>query len=350
MTDTNNRDNTINLKDFSYAELEEYLCSIGEQRFRAKQIYRWLYKDCVTDFDEMTNISKLLREKLIRSGCIIESLVIQKKFVSRLDGTRRYLLKLKDGNFIESVLMKYHHGYSICISSQVGCAMGCKFCASTKNGKVRNLTSGEIIDQIITVQKDIGERISNIVMMGVGEPLDNFDNVVKFIENVNNPDGLGIGQRHITISTCGLVDRIYELADKEFQITLAISLHSTDDKSRSEIMPVNKKYGIDKLIRACKYYAEKTSRRITFEYTLISGVNDFEKNAEALAGLLRGILCHVNLIPVNTVEGTGFTAGSSDSIERFRNIIEKSGISATVRREMGSDIAAACGQLRAKGE
>lgn len=350
MTDTNNTDKKINLKDFSFAELEEYICSIGEQKFRAKQIYRWLYKDCVTDFDDMTNISKSLREKLIQSGCIIESLVIQKKFVSRLDGTRRYLLKLKDGNFIESVLMKYHHGYSICISSQVGCAMGCKFCASTKNGKVRNLTSGEIIDQIITVQNDIGERISNVVMMGVGEPLDNFDNVIKFIENVNNPDGLGIGQRHITISTCGLVDRIYELADKELQITLAISLHSTDDKSRSEIMPVNKKYGIDKLIRACKYYAEKTNRRITFEYTLISGVNDFEETAEALAVLLRGILCHVNLIPVNTVEGTGFVAGSSDSIERFRNIIEKSGISATVRREMGSDIAAACGQLRAKGE
>lgn len=340
----------INIRDLSYAELEEYITSIGEKKFRAKQIYRWLYKDCVTDFEKMTNISKTLRDRLKNDGYTLSGMIIQKKFISKLDGTRRYLLKLNDGNFIESVLMKYHHGYSICISSQVGCAMGCRFCASTKNGKVRNLTPGEIIEQIITVQNDIGERISNIVMMGVGEPFDNFDNVMLFLENVNNPDGLGIGQRHITISTCGLVDRIYELADKNLQITLAISLHSTDDESRSEIMPINRKYGIEKLINACKYYAKKTNRRITFEYTLIHGVNDNKENAYALTKLLHGILCHVNLIPVNSVEGTGFSAGSEKSIEEFRKIIESSGISATVRREMGSDIAAACGQLRAKGE
>lgn len=343
MTNTN----IINLKDFTQAELEEYIVSIGEQKFRAKQIYKWLYEG-ITEFDEMTNISKTLREKLSKN-CTLGNLIIEKKFVSRLDGTRRYLLKLNDGNYIESVLMKYHHGYSICISSQVGCAMGCKFCASTKNGKIRNLTSGEIIDQIITVQRDIGTRISNIVMMGVGEPFDNFDNVIKFIENVNNPLGLGIGQRHITISTCGLVEKIYELADMNYQITLAISLHATDNESRSAIMPVNKKYSVEEVIKACRYYINKTGRRITFEYTLIHGVNDFENNARALADLLKGMLCHVNLIPVNSVVGTGFSAGSGDSIERFRAIIEKNGISATVRREMGSDISAACGQLRSDG-
>lgn len=334
----------IKLKDFSLAELEEYLCSLGEPKFRAKQIYKWLYEG-VTGFDEMTNISKPLREKLAES-CVIETLKIEKKFVSGLDGTRRYLLKLNDGNLIESVLMKYHHGYSICISSQVGCDMGCKFCASTINGKVRNLTSGEIIDQIITVKRDIGERISNIVMMGVGEPFNNFDNVIKFIENVNNPLGLGIGQRHITVSTCGIVDKIYKLADMQLQITLAISLHATDNDSRSAIMPINRKYSIEQLLKACRYYAANTGRRVTFEYTLISGVNDSVQNAEKLAHLLKGILCHVNLIPVNAVEGTGFSAGSDGSIERFRKVIENSGISATVRREMGSDISAACGQLR----
>lgn len=245
----------LNLKDLSQSELEEYIISLGEPKFRATQIYKWLYSG-IEHADEMTNISKKLRER-IKTECIISSVTIEKKFVSALDGTRRYLLKLADGNYVESVLMKYKHGYSICISSQVGCAMGCKFCASTRGGKIRNLTAGEIIDQIIAVQGDIGERISNVVMMGVGEPLDNFDNVVKFIENVNNPLGLNIGQRHITVSTCGIVDRIYELADLKLQITLAISLHATDDKSRSEIMPINRKYGIEKVLKACKYYSEK---------------------------------------------------------------------------------------------
>ena len=244
--------------------------------------------------------------------------------------------------------MKYKHGYSICISSQVGCAMGCKFCASTKNGKIRNLSAGEIIDQIITVERDVGERISNVVMMGVGEPLDNFDNIVKFIKNVNNPNGLNIGQRHITISTCGIVERIYELADLNFQITLAISLHATNDETRNDIMPVNKKYNILKLLEACKYYVNKTGRRITFEYTLINKKNDYTQNAEELSNLLKGILCHVNLIPVNSVYGTGFVPGSERNIREFQNILEKNGIPATVRREMGSDISAACGQLRSQ--
>ncbi len=337
----------LNLKDLSQSELEEYIISLGEPKFRATQIYKWLYSG-IEHADEMTNISKKLRER-IKTECIISSVTIEKKFVSALDGTRRYLLKLADGNYVESVLMKYKHGYSICISSQVGCAMGCKFCASTRGGKIRNLTAGEIIDQIIAVQGDIGERISNVVMMGVGEPLDNFDNVVKFIENVNNPLGLNIGQRHITVSTCGIVDRIYELADLKLQITLAISLHATDDKSRSEIMPINRKYGIEKVLKACKYYSEKTGRRLTFEYTLIRGVNDFKENAENLAGILKGMLCHVNLIPVNAVEGTGFLPANDNNIKNFVNILDKRGVPTTVRREMGSDISAACGQLRSKG-
>ena len=335
----------IKLKDFSKQELEEYIVSLGEPKFRAKQIYKWLYEK-ISDFDEMTNIPKALRERL-KEECVINTLIIEKRFVSRLDGTRRYLLKLGDGNYIESVLMKYKHGYSICVSSQVGCAMGCKFCASTIGGKRRDLTPGEIIDQIITVERDLGERISNIVMMGVGEPLDNFENVTAFIKNVNDPDGMNIGQRHITLSTCGIVPRIYELADMRLQITPAVSLHEADNEARSRIMPINRKYNIIELMKACRYYTEKTGRRITFEYTLIKGVTDGSAAAEKLAALLRGMLCHVNLIPVNAVEGTGFSPSDSGGVEEFLNRLNARGISATIRREMGSDISAACGQLRA---
>lgn len=336
----------INLKDLTLEELQDYIIKLGEPKFRALQIFKWLYSG-VQDFEEMTNISNSFRDKL-KSQAVVGNLIINKKFISAIDGTRRYLLQLSDNNYIESVLMKYKHGYSICISSQVGCAIGCKFCASTKNGKIRNLSAGEIIDQIITVERDVGEHISNVVMMGVGEPLDNFDNIVKFIKNVNNPNGLNIGQRHITISTCGIVERIYELADLNFQITLAISLHATNDETRNDIMPVNKKYNISKLLTACKYYVNKTGRRITFEYTLINRKNDFSQNAEELSNLLKGVLCHVNLIPVNAVDGTGFVPGSEKSIRNFQNILEKNGIPATVRREMGSDISAACGQLRSQ--
>lgn len=336
----------INLKDLTLEELQDYIISLGEPKFRALQIFKWLYSG-VQDFEEMTNISNSFRDKL-KSQAVVGNLIINKKFISAIDGTRRYLLQLSDNNYIESVLMKYKHGYSICISSQVGCAMGCKFCASTKNGKIRNLSAGEIIDQIITVERDVREHISNVVMMGVGEPLDNFDNIVKFIKNINNPNGLNIGQRHITISTCGIVERIYELADLNFQITLAISLHATNDETRNDIMPVNKKYNISKLLTACKYYVNKTGRRITFEYTLINRKNDFSQNAEELSNLLKGVLCHVNLIPVNAVDGTGFVPGSEKSIRNFQNILEKNGIPATVRREMGSDISAACGQLRSQ--
>ncbi len=334
-----------NLKDFTISELEKIISDMGEKRFRAKQIFKWLY-DGAESYEEMTNIPKRLIEKLDEKYSV-NNLKIEQKFVSRIDETRRYLLQLDDGNFVESVLMKYHHGYTICVSSQVGCAMGCAFCASTVGGRVRSLTAGEIIGQVMTVQKDLGLRISNIVMMGMGEPLDNFDNVMRFLENVNNPLGLNIGHRHITLSTCGLVDKIYELADRKLQITLSISLHAPNDEKRSAIMPVNKKYNIETLLKACRYYIEQTGRRISFEYTLIRGVNDNEAEARELLKLIKGLLCHVNLIPVNEVKESGFSASDRNAVEKFRAVLEKGGISATVRREMGADISAACGQLRA---
>lgn len=334
-----------NLKDYTLAELETLLAELNEPRFRAKQIFKWLYGGAES-FDDMTNIPKNLREKLCCEYSV-NNLKIEQKFVSDIDETRRYLLQLDDGNFIESVLMKYHHGYTICVSSQVGCAMGCAFCASTRGGKVRNLTAGEITGQVMTVQNDLGGRISNIVMMGMGEPLDNFENVMRFLENVNNPLGLNIGHRHISLSTCGLCGRIRELADRKLQITLSVSLHAPTDDRRSAIMPVNRRYPIAELMEACRYYTEKTNRRISFEYTLIKGVNDTPEEARKLLRLISGLLCHVNLIPVNEVKETGFSASNRASVERFREILEKGGISATVRREMGADISAACGQLRA---
>ena len=338
-----------NLKSYTYNELEALVRNeLGEPSFRAKQIFEWLYRG-VDSFDEMSNLSKSLRERL-DAAYMAGNLKIEQKFVSRIDETRRYLLKLEDGNYIESVLMKYHHGYTICVSSQVGCAMGCRFCASTRNGKARNLSAGEIIGQVMTVQKDLGERISNIVMMGIGEPLDNYDEVLKFLEIVNHPSGLNIGHRHITLSTCGLVPKIKDLADRQLQITLSVSLHAADDETRSEIMPVNRRYSISQLMEACRYYIKKTNRRISFEYTLISGVNDNSAEAEKLLKLLHGMLCHVNLIPVNPVKETGFKQGSRAKIEEFQRILESGGISATIRREMGADISAACGQLRASAK
>lgn len=334
-----------NLKDYTQSEIEEILVNLGEPKFRAKQIFKWLYDGAET-YDEMTNIPKNLKEKLSKEFSV-KNLKIEQKFISCIDETRRYLLQLDDGNFIESVLMKYHHGYTICVSTQVGCAMGCAFCASTRGGKVRNLTAGEIIGQVMTVQKDLGERISNIVMMGMGEPLDNFDNVMTFLENINNPLGINIGHRHISLSTCGLADRMKELADKQLQITLSVSLHAPNDKKRSEIMPVNKKYNVAALMEACRYYTKVTNKRISFEYTLIRGVNDTAEEARELLKLVSGMLCHINLIPVNEVKETGFVSSDKKSVENFRQILEKGGIPATVRREMGSDISAACGQLRA---
>ncbi|MBR2453077.1 MAG: 23S rRNA (adenine(2503)-C(2))-methyltransferase RlmN [Clostridia bacterium] len=336
----------INLFDLSLDELKEFVKQLGEPQFRGKQIFEWMYRGAES-FEDMTNIPKSLREKLSENS-FLGGMSIYEKYVSKIDETRKYLLQLSDGNFIETVLMKYEYGYTVCVSSQVGCKMGCKFCASTVNGWVRNLTPGEIIGQILCVQKDLGQRISNIVMMGIGEPFDNFENVLKAIQLMNSPEGLMIGQRHISVSTCGLVDKIRTLADMKMQITLLISLHAPSDERRSQIMPVNNKFNINELMSACDYYIKETGRRISFEYTLISGVNDTMEEADTLASLVKGKLCHVNLIPVNKVEESGFSKSSRERVEAFKRRLEKHGLVATVRREMGSDINAACGQLRNK--
>lgn len=336
----------VDLRSLTYGELLELLTSLGEPKFRTKQIFSWLSKG-VTDFCEMTDLSKKTREKL-REVSFISSLEIERKLVSEIDGTTKYLFRLSDGNCIETVVMRYNHGLSVCISSQVGCRMGCKFCASTIGGLDRNLTSGEILNQVIFAQKDLGERISNIVMMGIGEPFDNFDNVLKFLENVNHPDGLNIGYRHISISTCGIIPKIREFSELLIPINLCISLHAPDNETRDKIMPVNKKYRIEELIEECKRYTKKTSRRITFEYSLISGVNDSLEEAEKLSRLVSGMLCHVNLIPVNKVSEREFTHGSKKSILDFCKYLNSKKINATIRRELGSDINASCGQLRRK--
>lgn len=336
----------IDLKDFSYKELEDFLVDMGEKKFRAAQIFKWLHLG-VTDYDEMTDLSKALREKL-RQISYVSVLEIEQKFVSKLDGTVKYLFRLPDGNCIESVVMRYHHGLTICISSQIGCRMGCRFCASTIGGLYRSLTAGEILNQVIFAEKDMGERISNIVLMGIGEPLDNYDNVLKFIHNVNNEKGKNIGLRHITLSTCGVVPGIYKLADENLPITLTISLHAPNDTIRDSIMPVNHKYKIAELIEACKYYTDKTNRRLSFEYSLIHGVNDSIKNADELARLVKPLRAHVNLIPVNKVEERDFKKGSREEINAFLERLTERGVNATIRRELGSDISASCGQLRKK--
>lgn len=336
----------IDLKDFEYNELEEYIVSLGEPKFRAKQIFAWLHKGAES-FDEMTNLSKTTRERLSKD-CTVSKLKIKEKYVSKIDKTTKYLFELEDGNCIESVVMYYKHGISICISSQVGCRMGCGFCASTIGGLYRSLTPGEILNQVLFAQKDIGERISNIVMMGIGEPLDNYDNVIRFLHNVNHPDGINIGYRHISLSTCGLVPRIYDLAKENLPITLSVSLHAPNNEIRSSIMPVNRKYPIEELIKSCREYIKITTRRISFEYSLISGVNDSLENADELARLLKGMLAHVNLIPVNKIEEREYHKGNKTEIRAFAQRLEKHGINATVRRELGSDIQASCGQLRKK--
>ena len=335
-----------NIKDYSLDELKEELKEIGEKPFRAEQIYKWIYENRVSSFDEMTNLSLELREKLKQNYEIKEFKIIARQESS--DGTKKYLFDLLDGNAIETVLMQYHHGYSICVSSQVGCKMGCKFCASTGIPFIRNLTSGEIIEQIMAVERDTGVRISNIVFMGIGEPLDNYDNVVKAIRNINNPKGLNIGARHISISTSGLVPKIYKLAEENIQCTLSISLHATTDEQRSKMMPVNNTYNIEELLKACKDYVEKTHRRISFEYALAKENNDNLEDAKRLVKLLKGMLCHVNLIPINKIENGEFTKSSNENIIKFRDYLNEHGIVATIRRELGSDIDAACGQLRRK--
>ncbi|MGN0521281.1 MAG: 23S rRNA (adenine(2503)-C(2))-methyltransferase RlmN [Eubacterium sp.] len=333
------------IKALTYTQLNNAVKDLSLAPFRAKQIYQWLHKFGCTCFDEMTNLSKDLRLKL-SEYYYISSCEIEEKYVSKIDNTVKYLFRLSDGEYIESVIMKYKYGYTICVSSQVGCKMGCTFCASTIAGFSRNLTAGEIESQIHAAQKDLGIRISNIVMMGIGEPLDNFDNVISFLNNVNNENGLNISMRNITISTCGIVPRIYELIDYDLQLTLTVSLHAPNDEIRSNTMPVNKIYPISELIEACKAYAEKTGRRVSFEYTLISGVNDSVSNAKELTSLLSKVHCHVNLIPVNDVTERGNVRSTKDSIIKFFNVLKSNGINATIRRTLGADIDASCGQLR----
>lgn len=333
------------LKQFSLNELEKEILELGEKKFRAKQIFNWLHQKQIDEFEEMTNLSKELREKL-KEKYIITEMNILDKLISKEDGTIKYLFKLKDGNIIESVLMKYSYGYAACISSQVGCRMGCTFCASTLEGLERNLNVAEIVTQIYKMQKDSGNRIRSVVLMGSGEPFDNFDNFIKFIEIINCEEGANLGQRHITVSTCGIVEKIYELAEKGLQVNLALSLHSPYDEMRKDIMPVGKKYEVNEIIKACKYYAQKTKRRVTYEYALISGINDTEECAKMLINLLKGSLAHINLIPVNDVKERDYIKSSKNQIKKFYDIIDRGGIDVTIRRELGSDINAACGQLR----
>jgi len=333
-----------NLMDMTLEDLEQMLIEMGQQKFRAKQIFKWVNSG-IRSIDDMTNISKQLRQELA-NACKINRIKLVDKLESNLDATAKYLFELEDGNVIESVLMEYKYGFTACISSQAGCRMGCKFCASTGANFSRNLTPGEMLDQIMSMQQDSGNRIGHVVLMGIGEPLDNYDNVVKFLRIINHPDGLMIGLRNVSLSTCGVVPKILKLAEENIPVTLSVSLHSARDDKRSAMMPINNSYCIDKLISACKIYTESTKRRITFEYAMISGENDSEQDAKDLAGLLKGMLCHVNLIPVNTVKGNGYKKSSRVHIENFKNIMESRGIETTVRRELGSDINAACGQLR----
>ncbi|MGN0271456.1 MAG: 23S rRNA (adenine(2503)-C(2))-methyltransferase RlmN [Lachnospiraceae bacterium] len=333
------------IKSLNFKELQEYMLTIGEKKFRAKQVYEWLHRKQVQSFVEMTNLSKDLQKKLEEQAglTVLEPVEVQ---VSKLDGTRKYLFRLEDGNVIESVLMKYKHGNSVCISSQVGCRMGCRFCASTLDGLVRGLTPGEMLEQIYRIGQDVGERISNVVVMGTGEPLDNYENLIKFIEMLTDENGLHISQRNLTVSTCGIVPKMRELADRKLQITLALSLHASNQEKRKELMPVANKYEISEVLDACRYYFEQTGRRITFEYSLVGGVNDTEEDAKELSGLIRGMNCHVNLIPVNPVKERDYVQSNQQVILNFKNKLEKNGINVTIRREMGRDIDGACGQLR----
>ena len=335
-----------NIKDYNLNELKEEFVKLNEKTYRAEQVFKWIYESEVTSFDDMTNLSLELRDKL-KNEFEFHNFKILKKQESS-DGTKKYLFDVLDGNAIETVLMEYHHGRTICVSSQIGCKMGCKFCASTGIKFIRNLTSGEIVEQILAVQRDENVRISNIVFMGIGEPLDNYDNVLNAIGIINNHKGLNIGARHISISTSGIVPKIYELADRDYQFTLSISLHATNDKKRSEMMPVNNAYNIEELMKACRYYIGKTNKRISFEYALAKDNNDNLDDAKELVKLLKGMLCHVNLIPINKIENGKYVKSTNENIIKFRDYLNSKGITATIRRELGSDIDAACGQLRRK--
>ncbi|MBS6677100.1 MAG: 23S rRNA (adenine(2503)-C(2))-methyltransferase RlmN [Clostridiales bacterium] len=335
----------LDIKSQDLPELKKTVEGLSEKPFRAKQIYEWLHKKQAESFQEMTNLSVSLREKLERN-CQIMSLKVLEVQTSKLDGTQKYLFALPDGNVVESVLMKYHHGNSVCISSQVGCKMGCRFCASTIGGWTRNLLPSEMLDQVYKIQKLSKERVSNVVVMGTGEPLDNYDNLLRFIRMLSDEKGLHISQRNITVSTCGIVPRMYDLAEEDLQITLAISLHASNQKKREQLMPIARKYSLDELMKACRNYFEKTGRRLTFEYSLVGGENDSQEDAEELAHLIKGLNCHINLIPVNPIKERSFVQSDKKVIANFQNKLEKYQINVTIRREMGRDIDGACGQLR----
>lgn len=336
------------LLTLSLPELEEMLTAMGEKRFVASQLFRWLHGQRVMDFEEMTNLSKQLREKLKKS-CYISRCTIEKKLVSVYDNTVKYLFSLHDGERIEAVVMQYKYGRTICVSSQVGCKMGCTFCASGIAGFVRNLTPGEILSQVYTAARDLDVRISHIVMMGVGEPLDNFDNVLRFLSLITDEKGYNLSMRNISLSTCGVVPGLYRLMEEKLQLTLSVSLHAPNDEIRSRTMPVNRRWPIETLLKACRAYTKETGRRISFEYALISGVNDSDENAAELAQRLHGMLCHVNLIPVNSVKERDYVRSQPARVQSFLRVLEQHHINATVRRTLGSDINASCGQLR-RGE
>lgn len=333
------------LRSMNILELQNIITELGEAKYRAGQIFEWMHKKQVDDFSEMKNIPTKLKDMLSDENMVF---TVRKERMqeSKEDGTRKYLFELHDGEYVESVFMRYSHGNSVCVSSQVGCRMGCSFCASTLDGLVRNLTAGEILGQIYSIMKDTGERISNVVIMGSGEPFDNYENVLKFMRLLNDEKGLNISGRNITVSTCGLVDKIRQFADEEMTATLAISLHASNDDKRKEIMPIANRYTIAEIIDACRYFFDKTGRRLTFEYSLIAGVNDSEKEAKELSDLLHGLNCHVNLIPVNPVKESGYKSPSKEAANAFKNKLEKNHINVTIRREMGRDIDGACGQLR----
>ena len=333
------------IKSLDFRELQEFFEELGEKKFRAKQVYQWMHEKLADSFDEMTNLSKSLREKL-EETCTFTCLKPVDIQTSQVDGTQKYLFELADGNVIESVLMKYKHGNSVCISSQVGCRMGCRFCASAIGGLTRNLRVSEMLDEIYRIQKLSGERVSNLVIMGTGEPLDNYENIIKFLHMLSDESGLNISQRNITLSTCGLVPQIRQLAEEGMQITLALSLHASSQEKRKELMPVAKKYKIEDVLDACRYYFDKTGRRLTFEYSLVGGINDTKNDAEELVRLVKDMNCHVNLIPVNPIKERDYVQSQKKVIMDFKNKLEKCKINVTIRREMGRDINGACGQLR----
>ncbi len=334
------------LKSLGFDELQDFIKKAGQKAFRSRQLYQWMHRQLAVSFDEMTNLSKEFRDELKDSCMLCSAKIVQRQVSS--DGTNKFLMELSDGNHIESVLMKYKHGNSVCISTQAGCRMGCRFCASTVGGLIRSLRPSEMLDQIYEIQRITGERVSNVILMGIGEPLDNYENVIKFIHMLSDEHGLNISQRNITLSTCGLVEQMYRLAKEELAITLAVSLHAPNDMLRREMMPVASKYPISEIMEACRNYIEKTNRRVTFEYSMVEGKNDSARAAEELSWLLKGMNCHVNLIPLNPVAGRLGQRSRKNQIEEFKKILEKNHINVTVRREMGRDIDAACGQLRNK--